>query len=119
MKGTLLSMLPVICDEPTIVPPLDSRGSSDCCGIIPRAEWIVPATTIRGHEMVILKIDFAQNTIAVASGGDILHCCRTLRSKVATTIIDKRVIHSGSLKTWKWRRTFASNTIPAVFVWIR
>ena len=35
------------------------------------------------------------------------------------TIIDKRVIHSGSLKAWKWRRPFASNTIPAVGVWIR
>ena len=81
----------------------------------------VKAVAIRSvgrDEMIVLKIDFAQKTIAFASGGDVLHFGGTDRGEMCLSVLHERVVHPRSFKVWKGRRSFAPNPIPVVLVWI-
>src|SRR5205085_2872234 len=68
--------------------------------------------------MVISKIDFAQETIAFASGDNVLHLSRTQRREMFLSVLNQCIIHPGPFKVRQRRRAFAPNPVPVVLVWI-
>src|SRR5947207_14600232 len=64
--------------------------------------------------MIDIKVDFAQKTIALTSGRDVLHCRRTDSREVLATVLNQCVIHSGSLKVRERCGSLAPKAIPRI-----
>src|SRR5690242_2984984 len=68
--------------------------------------------------MVILKIDFAQETIAFAASDNVLHLSRTQRCEMFLSVLNQCIVHPRPFKVRQRRRALAPDPVPVVLVWI-